>query len=127
MGEQALAGELADAGDVEEFGIAIAHGAALAVVADCKAVALIADHLNEMQYRGAAVKYDRLIFIAVEIDDFFFFGDGGEGLGGEAEGLEGFGCGMELAEAAVDEEEVGPGGVGGLGLVTFQVLMPLER
>jgi hypothetical protein len=48
------------------------------------------------------------------------FGDGGEGLAGEAEGFEGFGGGVELAEAAVDEDEArggeGFGFLGGLAL-----------
>ena len=51
MGEQALAGELADAGDVEELGIAIAHCSALPVVADGEAMAFVANHLDEMQHR----------------------------------------------------------------------------
>ena len=109
MGEKALAGLAADAGDVEEFGVAVSHRAALAMVADGEAVAFVADHLDEMKDRGVAVKDDGLVFVAVEVDDFFFFGDGGEGLRGEAEGLEGFGGGVELAEAPVDEDQGGHG------------------
>ena len=62
-----------------------------------------------MKDRRAAVEDDGLVFVAVEVDDFFAFGDGGEGLGGEAEGFEGFGGGVELAEAAVDEDQGGEG------------------
>ena len=83
--EQTLRGCGADSGDVEQFRIAVAHGAALAVVADGEAVALVANHLHEMQHGRAAVEDDGLIFVAVEVDDFFALGDGGEGLGGEAE------------------------------------------
>ena len=98
------------AGDVEEFGGAVAHGAALAVIADGEAVALVADELDEMQHGRAAVEDDGLVFVAVDVDDFFFLGDGGEGLRGEAEGFEGVGGGVELAEAAVDEDQGGHGG-----------------
>ena len=76
-------------GMFEQFGVAVAHGAALAVVADGEAMALVADHLDEMQHGRAAVEDDGLVFVAVEVDDFFFFGDGGERLRGEAEGFEG--------------------------------------
>jgi hypothetical protein len=89
--------------------VAVAHGPALAVIADGEAVALVADELDEMQDRRAAVEDDGLVFIAVEIDDFFALGDGGQGLAGQAERLEGFGGGVELAEAAVDEDERGEG------------------
>ena len=80
------------------------------MIADGEAMALVADHLDEMEYGRAAIEDYGLVFVAVEVDDFFFFGDGGEGLRGEAEGFEGFGGGVELAEAAVDEDERGHGG-----------------
>jgi hypothetical protein len=109
VGEETLAGLAAYAGDVEEFGVAVPHGAALAVVADGEAMALVADHLDQVQDGGMAIEDDGLVFVAVEVDDFFFFGDGGEGLRGEAEGFEGVGGSVELAEAAVDEDEGGHG------------------
>ena len=80
------------------------------MIADGEAVALVADELDEMQDRRAAVEDDGLVFVAVEIDDFFALGDGGERLRREAEGFEGFGGGVELAEAAVDEDERGESG-----------------
>ena len=51
MGEQALAGLGTYAGDGEEFGVAVAHGPALAVIADGEAVALVADELDQVQNR----------------------------------------------------------------------------
>jgi hypothetical protein len=107
VGEQALASLGAYAGDVEEFGVAVAHGAALAVVTDGEAVALVANELDEMEYGGTAVKDDGLVFVAVEVDDFFALGDGGQGLRREAEGFERFGSGVQLAQAAVNENERG--------------------
>ena len=44
--EQALAGLRADAGDVQQLAVAVAHGAALAMVAYGETVALIADELD---------------------------------------------------------------------------------
>jgi hypothetical protein len=105
VGQEALAGLGAYAGDVEQFGGAIADGAALTVIADGETVALVADELDEMEDRGAAVEDYGLVFVAVDIDDLFLLGDGGEGLRGEAEGFEGIGGGVELAEAAIDEDE----------------------
>ena len=56
-----------------------------------------------------AVELDGLVFLAVEIEDFFLFGDAGEGLVDDGEGFEGFGGGVELADAAVDEDQAGEG------------------
>jgi len=109
VGEQALAGLRADAGNVQKFGISISHRAALAVVADGEAMALVADELDEMKHGRAAVEDDGLVFASVEVNDFFPFRDRRERLRGEAEGFEGFGCGVKLAEAAIDEDEGGEG------------------
>jgi hypothetical protein len=118
VGEQALACLRADAGDVQELRVAVAHLAALAMIADGEAMALVSDELNEMQDGRAAVEDDGVVFLAVEIDDFLALGDGGQRLAGEAERLESFGRGVELAQAAVNEDEAGKGVgfFGGLGL-----------
>jgi hypothetical protein len=105
----------ANAGDVEEFGGAVADGAALAVIADGEAMAFVADELDEMKDRGAAVEDYGFVFIAIDVDDFFLLGDGGEGWLGEAEGgkierFKGVGGGVELAEASVDEDQGRHGG-----------------
>lgn len=47
--EEAGAGAGSDAGDGEEFGVAVAHFAALAVIGDGEAVRLVADALDEVQ------------------------------------------------------------------------------
>jgi len=75
------------------------------MIADGEAMALVADELDEMENRRAAVEDDGLVFVAVEIDNFFALGDGGQWLAGETERFEGFGGGVELAQAAVDEDE----------------------
>ena len=68
-----------------EFGVAVAHLAALAVVGDGEAVALVADLLDEVQHGRAAVEDDGLVLLAVDVDDLFALGDGGERLQGDAE------------------------------------------
>ena len=50
------------------------------MIADGEAVALVADELDEMEDGGAAVEDNGLVFVAVDVDDFFFLGDGGERL-----------------------------------------------
>jgi hypothetical protein len=79
------------------------------MIADGEAVALVADELHQVQDGGAAVEDDGILLVAVEVDDFFALGDGGQRLRCDAERFEGFGSGVELAEAAVDEDEAGEG------------------
>ncbi len=97
MGNEAFAGGVADAGDAEEFGVAVAHFAALSVVGDGEAVGFVADALNEVEDGRAAVEHDRVVFLAVNVDDLFFFGDGGERLEGDADLSEGIRRAGELA------------------------------
>jgi hypothetical protein len=82
--EETLAGSGAYAGDLEEFGAAVAHLAALAVVGDGEAVGFVADLLDEVEDGGAAVEDNGIVFLSVDVDDLFALGDGGEGLGGDA-------------------------------------------
>ncbi len=105
--DEAVAGDGADAGDVVEFAGAVAHLATLAVVGDGEAVAFVADFLDDVEDGAAAVEDDGVVFLSVDVDDLFAFGDGGEGLSGEADLFERVGCGVELAEAAVDEHQRG--------------------
>ncbi len=74
------------------------------MVADGEAVAFVADELDEMQHRRAAVEDDGLVFVAVEINYFFALCNGGQRLASQAEGFKGFGGGVELAESAVDQD-----------------------
>ena len=84
--QQALAGARADAGDGVQFGVAVAHLAALAVVGDGEAVGFVADLLDEVQHGRAAVEDDGVGLLAVDVDDLFALGDGGERLAvGDAE------------------------------------------
>src|SRR5580692_846244 len=105
VNQEALAGLRADAGNVEKLGVSIPHSAALPVIANGEAMALVADELHEMEHRGTAVENDGLVLGAVEINHLFPFRDGGERLRGESERLERLGGSMKLAETAVDEHQ----------------------
>src|SRR3954454_10330079 len=53
--QKALARERAYPGNVEQFTGAVAHGAALTVVADRETMALVPDHLHQVEHGRAAV------------------------------------------------------------------------
>ena len=69
--EQALAGLRAHAGNVQKFRISISNCAPLAMIADGKAMALVANELHEMEHRRTAVEHDGFVFIAVDVNNFF--------------------------------------------------------
>ena len=77
------------------------------MVRDGEAVGLVTDFLHEVEDRGAAVQDDGLVFLPVDVDDLFFFGDGGERLEGDPDLFKRGVGGVELAEAAVYEDERG--------------------
>ena len=109
MLDEALASAGAYAGDGVEFGLAVADLAAFTVVGYGEAVGFVTDLLHEMEDGGATVKYDGVVLLSEDIDDFFFFCDAGEGLEGDSDFCEGGVGGVELAEAAIDEDEGGEG------------------
>ena len=71
-----------------------------------------------MQNWRAAVENDGLVLVAVKVDDFFALGDGGQRLRSEAEGFERLGGSVQLAQAAIDEDERGEG-LGFLGWLSL--------
>ena len=103
--EEALAGAGAYTGDGVELAVAVAHLAAFAVVGDGKAVGFITDLLHEVEDGGAAVEDYGVVLLALDVDDLFLLRDGGEGLEGDAQFGQGVCCGVELAEAAIDQDE----------------------
>src|SRR5208283_4625535 len=72
-------------------------------------VGFVADLLHEMQDRRMMVENNRIIFLAVDVNDFFSLGDGGERLVDDFEGFERLGGSVELSQAAVDQDETGHG------------------
>src|SRR3569833_2134555 len=88
MREKPLPCKLAHSRDVQELRIPVSHCPPLPMIADCEAMALVPDHLNEMQYRGTTVENHWLVLVAVQVDHFFLFGDGCERLGREAQSFQ---------------------------------------
>jgi hypothetical protein len=62
--EQASAGEIADAGDVEQFAVPVADLAALAVIGHGEAMSFIANLLDEMKRGRVAVEDDRVVLLS---------------------------------------------------------------
>ena len=58
---------------------------------DGEAVGFVADGLDDVEDGVVAVEFDGFVFLAVDVDDLFAFGDGGDGLVGDTEGFEGRG------------------------------------
>ena len=109
VGQQPLSRLRADAGNVQQFRVAVPHGAALAMIADGEAVALVADQLHQVQHRRTAVQNHWLIFIAVEVNDLLALGDRGQRLGGQAERFQSLGGGVKLAQTAIHQNQRGHG------------------
>ena len=53
------------------------------------------------------VEHDRIVFLSVDVDDFFSLGDRGQRLVDDLQRFERFGGGVELPEAAVDQDQAG--------------------
>lgn len=70
----------ANAGDVEQSGVGLAHGAALTMEGDGKAMGFVANLLDEMKNGRMAVENTGLVLLAEDVEDFFFLGDTGHGL-----------------------------------------------
>lgn len=99
-----LRGTRADAGNAVESGFGLARGASLAMKGDGEAVRFVADLLDEMKNRRVGLEDDGLIFLAEDVEYFFFFSDAGDGLVDNLERIEGLRGGVKLADAAVDED-----------------------
>src|SRR5262249_2715235 len=103
----------ADAGDFLQTGFAQVAPAPLAVGADREAMGLVAQPFDEIEHWIARLELERL---TSRHEEGFpprvalgTFGDGNERNVADAKAIEGFACGGELAEAAVDKNEAGPG------------------
>ena len=54
-----------------------------------------------------AVEHNGILLLAIHVDDLFLLGDGGERLVDNLQRVQGLRCGVELAEPAVDQQQVG--------------------
>src|SRR5262245_44628963 len=62
--QEPLARALADAGDFQQLGFAIAHLPALAMESDREAMRFVAHHLSQVQHGRVAVEHHRVVFLA---------------------------------------------------------------
>src|SRR5438105_3487983 len=72
--QQLLNGARPDAGNVAESGFCLTLAAAVAVKGHRETVCFIANLLDEMKHRGVAVQNAGLVFLAKDVENFFFFG-----------------------------------------------------
>src|SRR6202789_787709 len=81
---------------------------------DGEAMSFVANLLDQMQHGRMMVEDHRLIFTTENVENLFFLGDAGHRLIDDGEFVEGFGGGVELADAAIDLDQAGEGLVFGL-------------
>src|SRR5581483_3026267 len=67
--QQPPRGALANAGDLSQFGRAVAHLAALAMKSNGKAVRLVTDLLDQVQHGGVPVEDHGLALLSEHVDD----------------------------------------------------------
>src|SRR5260370_38315951 len=70
-----------------------------------KTMGLISDLLNQMQDRRMAFQDDRLIFLAEDVEDFFFLGDARERLIDDLQRVKGLRGGMQLPDSAINQDQ----------------------
>src|SRR5450759_5912044 len=104
MFEQTARGRFADAGNFSSLGGAVADLAALAMEGYGEAMRFVADHLHQMQDGRMMVENDGIVLLSVNVDDLFSLRDGSERLVDDFEGFERLGGGVELSQAAVDQQ-----------------------
>lgn len=80
-----------------------------------EAVGFVADVLEELEAEVVALDADG-VADAVDVDEFFFFGEGDDLCGFVVHGFEDVHGGVELADAAVDKDQIGEKLVAGGGL-----------
>src|ERR1017187_6290735 len=95
--EEGAGGGFAYAGGFSQCGGAVADLAALAMEGYGEAMGFVADHLHQMQDGRMMVENYGVVFLSIDIDDFFSLGDRGQGLVDDFEGFERLGGGVELA------------------------------
>src|SRR5580704_9548220 len=96
--QEFLSRTVTNSGDFGKGSAEAGLGAALTVEGDREAMSFVANLLDQMQH-GRVVVEDE--------GDLFFFGDTGHGLIDDREFVECFGGGVELADAAVNQDQAG--------------------
>src|SRR5258708_4075215 len=70
-----------------------------------KTMGLISDLVDQMQDRRMALQDDRLIFLAEDVEDFFFLGDARERLIDDLQRVKGLRGGMELPDSTINQNQ----------------------
>src|SRR5882672_3319130 len=99
----------AHAGNVFQAGLNRAPRPALAMKSYREAVSFVADLLNQMQDWRMALQVDRLVLLPEHIDNFLLLGDAGDSLVDDLKFFQRRGGRVELAEAPIDQDQVGEG------------------
>ena len=76
---------------------------------DGEAVRFVANLLDQVQQRRMLVQADGFVFLSEDEEDFFLLGDGGDGLVDDFEFFERLRGGVQLSQAAVDQDQAGQG------------------
>ena len=105
--QQLLRRARANAGNIFKACLNRALRAALAVKTDGKSVSFVADLLDQMKDRRMAFQADGLILLPEDVDDFLLLGNAGDGLIDDFQLFQRRRGRMELAEAAVNENQAG--------------------
>ena len=105
MFNQSLPHPRPNPGNIKQLRLAVAHGSALAMIADGKSVAFIANHLHQVQHRRAPVKHNGLVLGPVEVDHLFTLGNRYQRLRREPQRLERVGGCVQLPESAVNQDQ----------------------
>ncbi len=74
--QEFLGGTRTDAGNFAQGRLGLALAATEPVEGNGEAVGLVANLLDEVEDWGVAVEYAGFVFLAENIENFFFFGDG---------------------------------------------------
>src|SRR5208282_2951346 len=80
MLQETTGGRFAYAGDFSQFGDSVSDLAALAMKGYGEAMGFIANLLHQMQDGRMMVEHDGVVFLSVNVNDFFSLSDGGQGL-----------------------------------------------
>jgi len=94
----------AHAGDLAQCRLRLPLPAPLAVERNRKSVGLIANLLNKVKDRRMPFQYNRLIFLAENVKNFFFFGDAGDRLIDDLQRFERLRRGVKLSNSAIDQD-----------------------
>ena len=73
---------------------------------DGEAVSFVAHLLHQVQHGRVALQHHRLVLLAVDVDDLLFFCDGRQRLVDDAQLLQGGGGGVQLSQAAVNQDQI---------------------